>query len=173
MVCGNCKLHKAGNHPVQTTIDKHSNKSLVSPVCHEDFGITDKISQVIVELSENGSSISTEVMEVVAILELLGSLKAFDHRPCASNQQLLSTAVFVDLFQSNFRSKTHSSKIGNQLLSAQDCLVISLPELIWVRISTSNSPTQCYKSFVKKSGIKIAWCITTLSYPQATISPAR
>lgn len=118
-------------------------------------------------LSENGSHISTEGMELRAILELLGSLKTFDHWPCASNQQLLSTAVFVDLFQSNFSSKTHSLEIGNQPLSVQDCLVISLPELIWVRISTSNLPTQCYKSFfVKKSGIKRGWCITTLTPKQ-------
>lgn len=79
MVCRNCKLHVAGNHPAQATTNKERNKSLVSPVCHEDFGITDIISQVIAKLSENGSNISTEVMEARAILELLGSLKAFDH----------------------------------------------------------------------------------------------
>jgi len=59
--------------------NKERNKSSVSPVFHEDFGITDIISQVIAKLSENGSNISTEVMEVGAILEHLGSLKAFDH----------------------------------------------------------------------------------------------
>lgn len=64
---------------MQTMTNKQHNKSLVSLVCHEDFGITDKIPQVIAKLSENGSSISTEVTEVTAILELLGSLKAFDH----------------------------------------------------------------------------------------------
>lgn len=149
-----------------TTTNKEHNKSLVSPVCHEDFGITDIISQVIAKLSENGSNISTEVMEVRAILELLRSLKAFDHWPCASNQQLLSTAIFVGLFQSNFSSKIHSLKIGNQLLPVHDCLVISLPALIWVRISTSILPTQCYKSFVKKISVNTAWCITTLSPPR-------
>lgn len=141
MVCGDCKLHTAGNHPVQTMTNKEHNKSLVSPVCHEGFGITDKISQVIAKLSENGSEISMEVMEDRATLELPGSLKALDHWPCASNQPLLSTAIFVDLFQSNFSRKTHSLKIGNKLLSVQDCLVISLLELIWVRISTSHLPT--------------------------------
>lgn len=172
---GSCKLHVAGKlcSPAQTTTNKERNKSLVSPVCHEDFGITDIILQVIAKLPEKGSNISTEVMEVRAILELLGSLKAFDHWPCASNQQLLSTAIFVDLFQSSFSTKTHSLKIGNQLLSVQDCLVISLLELIWVRISTSNLPIQCYKSFVKKSGIRTAWCIATLTHPQATISHTR
>lgn len=141
MVCGDCKLHAAGSHPVQTMTNKEHNKSLVSPFCHEGFGNTDKISQVIAKLSENGSNIRTEVMEVRATLELPGSLKALDHWPCASNQQLLSTAIFVDLFQSNFSSKTHSLKIGNKLLFVQDCLVISLLELIWVRISTSHLPT--------------------------------
>lgn len=141
MVCGDCKLHTAGNHPVQTMTNKEHNKSLVSPVCHEGFGITDKISQVIAKLSENGSEISMEVMEARVTLELPGSLKALDHWPCASNQPLLSTAIFVDLFQSNFSRKTHSLKIGNKLLSVQDCLVISLLELIWVRISTSHLPT--------------------------------
>lgn len=79
MVCGDCKLHVAGNHPAQATTNKEHNKSSVSPVCHEDFGITDIISQVIAKLSENGSNTSMEVMEVRAILELLGSLKVFDH----------------------------------------------------------------------------------------------
>lgn len=79
MVCGDCKLHAAGNHPVQTMTNKERNKSLVSPFCHEGFGNTDKISQVIAKLSENGSNIRTEVMEVRATLELPGSLKALDH----------------------------------------------------------------------------------------------
>lgn len=60
-------------------INKEHNKSLGSPLCHEGFGITDKISQVIAKLSENGSNISTEVMEVRATLELPGNLKALDH----------------------------------------------------------------------------------------------
>ena len=77
--CGNRTLHGAGSHPAQTMTNKERNKSSVSPVFHEDFGITDIISQVIAKLSENGSNISTEVMEVGAILEHLGSLKAFDH----------------------------------------------------------------------------------------------
>lgn len=141
MVCGDCKLHTAGNHPVLLWSTKSITNLWVPPLFHEGFGITDKISQVIAKLSENGSNISTEVMEVRATLELPGNLKALDHWPCASNQQLLSTAIFVDLFQSNFSSKTHSLKIGNKLLSAQDCLVISLLELIWVRISTSHLPT--------------------------------
>lgn len=141
MVCGDCKLHTAGNHPVQTMTNKEHKIPLVSPVCHEGFGITDKISQVRAKLSENGSNISMGATEVRATLELPESLKALDHWPCASNQQLLSTAIFVDLFQSNFSSKTHSLKTGNKLLSVQDCLVISLLELIWVRISTSHMPT--------------------------------
>lgn len=172
MVCENNKVlqQEAILHRARP---RTNNKSSVSPVCHEDFGIPDTISQVIAKLTENGPIISTEVMEVKAILELLGSQKAFDHWPCASNQQLLSTAISVDLFQSNFSSKTRRLKIGNQLPSVQECLVISLPELIWVRISTFNLPTLCYKSFVKKSGIKAAWCITTHSHPQATISHRR
>lgn len=64
---------------MQTMTNKEHNKSLVSPVCHEGFGITDKISQVIAKLSEHGSKISMEVMEVRATLELPGSLKALDH----------------------------------------------------------------------------------------------
>lgn len=79
MVCENNKVLAAGSHPAQTKTKNKHNKSSVSPVCHEDFGIPDTISQVIAKLTENGPIISTEVMEVKAILELLGSQKAFDH----------------------------------------------------------------------------------------------
>lgn len=79
MVHGNCKGNAAGGHPAQSTTSEQHHKSLVAPVCHEGFGITDIISQVIAKLSGNGSNVSTEVMEVRATLELLGSLQAFDH----------------------------------------------------------------------------------------------
>lgn len=61
MVCENRTLREAGDLPARTETNSKHNKSSVSPVCHEGFGIADTISQVMAKLSGNGSNISAKL----------------------------------------------------------------------------------------------------------------